>query len=91
MNRLITILFLGMTAIIMQAKTDKEQLTNETRAEGKLACTMPCKEKEDESQIEALYRVMYKAMMAKDTLTLNHIHADDYYQRTFPPEQLCSL
>ena len=27
MNRLITILFLGMTAIIMQAKTDIEQLT----------------------------------------------------------------
>ena len=78
MNRLITILFLGMTAIIMQAKTDNEQLTNEARAEGKLACTMPCKEKEDESQIEALYRVMYKAMMAKDTLTLNHIHADDF-------------
>ena len=26
MNRLITILFLGMTAIIMQAKTDKEQI-----------------------------------------------------------------
>ena len=32
----------------MQAKTDKEQLTNEARVEGKLACTMPCKEKEDE-------------------------------------------
>ena len=78
MNRLITILFLGMTAIIMQAKTDKEQLTNEARAEGKLACTMPCKEKEDESQIEALYRVMYEAMMAKDTVTLNRIHADDF-------------
>ena len=62
----------------MQAKTDNEQLTNEARAEGKLACTMPCKEKEDESQIEALYRVMYKAMMAKDTLTLNNIHADDF-------------
>jgi hypothetical protein len=41
-----------MTAIIMQAKTDKEQLTNEARAEGMLACTMPCKEKEDERQIE---------------------------------------
>ena len=78
MNRLITILFIGMTAIIMQAKTDKEQLTNEARAEGKLACTMPCKEKEDESQIEALYRVMYEAMMAKDTVTLNRIHADDF-------------
>ena len=36
----------------MQAKTDKEQLTNEARAEGMLACTMPCKEKEDERQIE---------------------------------------
>ena len=40
MNRLITILFLGMMAIIMQEKTDKEQLTNEARAEGKLACTL---------------------------------------------------
>ncbi len=27
MNRLITILFLGITTIIMQAKTDKEQKT----------------------------------------------------------------
>ena len=53
MNRLITILFLGMTAIIMQAKTDKEQ-------------------------IEALYREMYEAMVAKDTVTLNHVHADDF-------------
>ena len=78
MNRLITILFLGMTAIIMQAKTDNEQLTNEARAEGKLACTMPCKEKEDESQIEALYREMYEAMVKKDTTTLNRLHADDF-------------
>ena len=60
MNRLITILFLGMTVIIMQAKTDKEQLTNEARADGKLACTMPCKEKEDESQIETLYLFLGK-------------------------------
>ena len=50
---LITILFLGMTAIIMQAKTYKEQ-------------------------IETLYQVMYKAMMAKDMVTLNRIHADDF-------------
>lgn len=53
MNRFITILFLGMTTIIMQAKTDKEQ-------------------------IEALYREMYEAMVAKDTVTLNHVHADDF-------------
>ena len=78
MNRLITILFLGMTAIIMQAKTDNEQLTNEARAEGKLACTMPCKEKEDKSQIETLYRDMYEAMVAKDTVVLNRVHADDF-------------
>ena len=78
MNRLITILFLGITTIIMQAKTDKEQLTNEARAEGKLACTMPCKEKEDESQIETLYRDMYEAMVAKDTVVLNRVHADDF-------------
>ena len=45
MNRLITILFLGITTIIMQAKTDKEQ-------------------------IETLYRDMYEAMVAKDTVVL---------------------
>jgi ketosteroid isomerase-like protein len=78
MNRLITILFLGITTITMQANTDKEQLTNEARAEGKLACTMPCKEKEDESQIGTLYRDMYEAMVAKDTVVLNHVHADDF-------------
>ena len=78
MNRLITILFLGITTITMQANTDKEQLTNEARTEGKLACTMPCKEKEDESQIETLYRDMYEAMVAKDTVVLNHVHADDF-------------
>jgi len=27
---------------------DSEEPTNEARAEGKLACTMPCKEEEDE-------------------------------------------
>ena len=27
-----------------------EELTNEAREEGKLACTMPCKEEEDDSQ-----------------------------------------
>ncbi len=53
MNRLITILFLGMTTIIMQAKTDKEQ-------------------------IGTLYREMYAAMVAKDTATLNRVHADDF-------------
>ena len=29
------------------------ELTNAARAEGKLACTMPCKEEEDESQLDA--------------------------------------
>lgn len=53
MNRLITILFLGITTIIMQAKTDKEQ-------------------------IETLYRDMYEAMVAKDTVVLNRVHADDF-------------
>ena len=48
MNRLITILFLGITTIIMQAKTDKEQ-------------------------IETLYRDMYEAMVAKDTVVLNRV------------------
>ena len=32
----------------------------------------------DKSQIEALYRVMYKAMIEKDTATLNRVHADDF-------------
>ena len=31
-----------------------DELTNVARAEGKLACTMPCKEEEDESQLEIL-------------------------------------
>ena len=53
MNRLITILFLGITTITMQAKTDKEQ-------------------------IETLYRDMYEAMVAKDTVVLNRVHADDF-------------
>ena len=53
MNRLITILFLGITTIIMQAKTDTEQ-------------------------IETLYRDMYEAMVAKDTVVLNRVHADDF-------------
>ena len=53
MNRLITILFLGITTITMQAKTNKEQ-------------------------IETLYRDMYEAMVAKDTVVLNRVHADDF-------------
>ena len=36
------------------AASHAEELTNAARAEGKLACTMPCKEKEDESQLDAL-------------------------------------
>jgi uncharacterized protein (TIGR02246 family) len=32
----------------------------------------------DKSQIEALYREMYKAMVEKDTATLNRVHADDF-------------
>ena len=54
MNRLITILFLGIAVMVTvtPAKTDKE--------------------------IEALYREMYEAMVAKDTVTLNRIHADEF-------------
>ena len=29
--------------------------------------------KTDKEQIETLYRVMYEAMVAKDTVTLNHV------------------
>ena len=32
----------------------------------------------DKKQIEALYREMYKAMIEKDTATLNRVHADDF-------------
>ena len=36
------------------AASHANELTNAARAEGKLACTMPCKEEEDESQLVAL-------------------------------------
>ena len=36
------------------AASHANELTNIARAEGKLACTMPCKEEEDESQLDAL-------------------------------------
>ena len=32
----------------------------------------------DKSQIEALYREMYKAMVEKDTATLSRVHDDDF-------------
>ena len=32
----------------------------------------------ENDQIEALYREMYKAMVEKDTATLNRVHADDF-------------
>ena len=32
----------------------------------------------DKEQIEALYRKMYKAMVEKDTATLNRVHADSF-------------
>ena len=36
------------------AANHANELTNAARAEGKLACTMPCKEEEDDSQLDAL-------------------------------------
>ena len=36
------------------AASHSEELTNAARAEGKIACTMPCKEEEDESQLGIL-------------------------------------
>ena len=39
---------------------------------------MTTQAKTDESQIKSLYREMYKAMVAKDTVTLNRVHADDF-------------
>ena len=42
------------------AASHSEELTNAARAEGKIACTMPCKEEEDESQLEILDEGEYK-------------------------------
>ena len=42
------------------AASHSEELTNAARAEGKLACTMPCKEEEDESQLGILDEGEYK-------------------------------
>ena len=42
------------------AASHANELTNAARAEGKLACTMPCKEEEDESQLDALDEGEYK-------------------------------
>ena len=39
---------------------------------------MTTQAKTDESQIKTLYREMYEAMVAKDTVTLNRVHADDF-------------
>ena len=36
------------------AASHANELTNAARAEGKLACTMPCKKEEDDSQLDAL-------------------------------------
>ena len=33
---------------------------------------------DDKQQIEALYKHMYRAMIAKDTATLNQVHADEF-------------
>ena len=42
------------------AASHSDELTNAARAEGKFACTMPCKEEEDESQLEILDEGEYK-------------------------------
>ena len=42
------------------AASHANELTNAARAEGKLACTMPCKEEEDESQLDILDEGEYK-------------------------------
>ena len=33
---------------------------------------------DDRQQIERLYKQMYRAMMEKDTVTLNQVHADEF-------------
>lgn len=40
--------------------------------------TLYVKTMDDKQQIEALYREMYQAMIAKDTATLNRVHADNF-------------
>lgn len=40
--------------------------------------TMTTQAQTDKQAIEALYKQMYRAMIDKDTVTLNHVHADDF-------------
>ncbi|MBQ9678216.1 MAG: hypothetical protein IJV44_08790 [Prevotella sp.] len=47
----IALIYLAAPLFLCSCKT-KQQLTNEARVEGKFTCTMPCKEEEDERQIE---------------------------------------
>ena len=59
------------------AATHAEELTNAARAEGKLACTMPCKEEEDESQLEILdegeYKPRFRAYLAPRKIAASFI------------------
>ena len=36
---------------------------------------------DDKQQLEHVYRLMYEAMVAKDTATLNRLHADDFVMK----------
>lgn len=59
------------------AASHSEELTNAARAEGKLACTMPCKEEEDESQLEILdegeYKPRFRAYLAPRKIAASFI------------------
>ena len=59
------------------AASHSEELTNAARVEGKLACTMPCKEEEDESQLEILdegeYKPRFRAYLAPRKIAASFI------------------
>ncbi|MBQ7533134.1 MAG: nuclear transport factor 2 family protein [Bacteroidales bacterium] len=45
---------------------------------GFIMATMTMQAQTDKQQIEQLYQEMYQAMVEKDTVTLNRVHADDF-------------
>ena len=59
------------------AASHSEELTNAARAEGKLACTMPCKEEEDDSQLDALdeeeHKPRFLALLAPHKIAASFI------------------
>ena len=50
----------------------------QSRSPGALQQILSDSTMDDKQLIEALYREMYQAMVSKDTVTLNRVHADDF-------------